>query len=80
MLTHKAEHLERLGMVNKDTYEEHTIHVVHITMLPSTVMNVVLWHGNLWAIEDGRLGTGVRIGDVQHGPQGGSVPRSYHSR
>jgi len=80
MLTHKAEYLERLETVHKDTYEEHTIHVVHITMLPSTVMDVIFWHGNLWAIEDGRLEPGVRFGNVHYKPQGESIPRSCHSR
>lgn len=34
------------------TYEKHAIDIVNITVLPSAVMNRVLWYSDLWTIED----------------------------
>lgn len=37
------------------TYEEHAVNVVKVTVLPSTVVDVVPRHTDLGAVENGRL-------------------------
>lgn len=64
------EHSQRF--IPKDlrrTDEEHAKHVVNVAVLPSTMMNIVSWHGDFWSIEDRRLRS---ISSVQY-----SVCHSY---
>lgn len=37
------------------TYEEHSIDVMDIAVFPATMMDIVLWHGDLGTVEDGWL-------------------------
>ena len=34
-----------------NTYKEHSVDIVHISVLPTVIMNIILWHRNLRAIE-----------------------------
>ena len=38
-----------------ETYEEHTVDVMDITVFPSAVVDIIPWHANLRAVENGRL-------------------------
>ena len=42
------------------TYEEHSIDVMHITVFPSAVVDVILGHSDLWAVEDRGLESSLR--------------------
>jgi hypothetical protein len=42
-------------MDQRKTNKKHAIYVVHITVLPTSIVNIILWHGNLRTIENRRL-------------------------
>ena len=44
--------LARIDNKPGSTHIEHAIDVVHITMFPSSMVDVILGHGNLRAVED----------------------------
>ena len=44
--------LERERMGREQTYIEHAIDIMHISVLPTTVVDVVLLHGDFRAVED----------------------------
>ena len=43
-------------MRNACTHEEHSVDVVDVAVLPTSVMDVFTWHADLWAVENSRLG------------------------
>ena len=48
-----------------DVHKEHAVDVVNISMFPATVMNGILFHRDLWSVENRRLpqkGVKVDIG------------------
>ena len=49
-----SHHIKVIG--NACTHEEHSVDVVDITVLPTSVMDVFARHADLGAVENSRLG------------------------
>ena len=62
------------------THEEHSVDIVHIPVLPSVIMDIILWHCDLWSIEHGGLEKGNKDQETDYFATVNDVPRSCRSK